>query len=655
MHDHSLNSVQLEIFPGLETKTLPDGTRLLKHPLCAEYLALTPAQQGVFDRFAGGRQVQEVLNDLLHVEERPPLREFYRLVIHAREQRFLREAGGEETTDQQAPAGTGVEWPFGWRLAVVLVAAAVCVPLGVAAIVKGMPSTPHSLGGWAIAVAQVCIVASLSNVLAGCALRGYGRTAYSPGISWRYGLPYFAIDGRDAFMGGRPCQIAVSLQMLVVPLGFAFVAWRLNLGGGLFAGALTTFILSSPFGRTPAHDLLHALFKKDYQLPQHAGTFLGKRLLKSLICRFQTLREQEYFYVYASYAVVWMGALLLFGAGLIHRQGTLLVDEVLFGPDPASRLLALLMLVLLAASLLIPIGYQLWLVARNLFSLLAPYVFRAELSLRGRWRRSSEQLSGEGLAQFLKRCLLFSDLSVEQLAQIADAMTYARVRSGKTIMREGDRGDCLAIVYSGRVSVTKEDESGREQEVAVLGERDVFGEIALLERVPRTATVRSLCRCELLVLEQTAFEQLLVDALGAGEIRTLIQICAFLRRHDLFSTWSDSAIQSFAHMFSFWAFEAGDCLVKENEPNDTFYIIYEGEVEVLQGGKQLAILSVGDFVGEISLLRGTPPVADVSALGRGRALKLGREDFLTFMSRDLRTGVGIESTLESRLAENEST
>ena len=188
-----------------------------------------------------------------------------------------------------------------------------------------------------------------------------------------------------------------------------------------------------------------------------------------------------------------------------------------------------------------------------------------------------------------------------------------------------------------------------------LGERDVFGEIALLERVPRTATVRSLCRCELLVLEQTAFEQLLVDALGAGEIRTLIQICAFLRRHDLFSTWSDSAIQSFAHMFSFWAFEAGDCLVKENEPNDTFYIIYEGEVEVLQGGKQLAILSVGDFVGEISLLRGTPPVADVSALGRGRALKLGREDFLTFMSRDLRTGVGIESTLESRLAENEST
>lgn len=654
MHDHSLNSLRLEPFPDLETKTLADGTRLLKHVPRAEYLALTPAQQGVFDRFAGGKQVQDVLNDLLHVEDRPPLRDFYQLVIHARDHGFLWE-GHADATDRQTAPIAGVSWPVGWRLAVVLAVAIVVVPLGAFAVVRGAPSSPHSLGGWALAVAQICMIASLSHVLGACVLKGYGRLAYFPRISWQYGLPYFAIDSRDAFMGGRSCQAAVALQMLVVPFGFAAIAWQLNLGIALFAGALTAFILSSPFGGTPAHDLLHALFKKDYQLPQHAATFLGKRLLKSLLSRAKTLREQEYFYLYASYAVVWLGALLLFGAGVIHRQGTLLIDEVLFGPDLVSRFLALLMLVLLGASLLAPIGYQLWLVARNAFTVLAPFFFRAELSLRGRWCRSRARPSTEGIAQFLKKCLLFGRLTSAQLESVAEAMTYALVRSGKTIIREGDRGDCLVVVYSGKVSVTKEDEAGHELEVAVLTEGDVFGEVALLERVPRSATVRSLCRCELLVLEQAAFEQLLVDVLGAGEIGVLIQICAFLRRHDLFSTWPDNAIQALAHKFSFWDFEAEQILLKQDEQNESFYIIYEGEVDVRQGDKQLAILSIGDFVGEISLLRGTPPVADVIALGYGRALKLGREDFLAFMSRDLRTGVGIESALETRLAENEST
>jgi len=442
--------------------------------------------------------------------------------------------------------------------------------------------------------------------------------------------------------------------MLLVPLAFSAIAWGLDLEVALFAGALAALILFSPFGRTPAHDLLHALFKKDYQLPRHAATFLGKRLLKSLLSRAQTLREEEYFYVYASYAIAWLGVLVLFGAGLIHRQGTLLVDEVLFGPDPTRRLLALLLLILLGASLLAPIGYQLWLVGRNAFTILAPFCFRAELSLRGRCARSEGRPSTEGIVEFLRRSLLFGGLTAEQLASVSKAMAYASVRSGRTIMREGDRGDCLVVLYSGKVSVLKEDEAGCEKEVAILGEGDVFGEVALLESVPRTATVRARCPCELLVLEQAAFEELLLNALGAEEIRVLIQICAFLRRHELFSTWSDNAVQALAKRFSFWDFEDGDMLVEQGQQNESFYIIYEGEVDVRQDGKQLAILSTGDFVGEISLLRGVCPVADVRAVGCGRALRLGREDFLASMSRDLRTGVDVESALEARLAENES-
>ena len=93
----------------------------------------------------------------------------------------------------------------------------------------------------------------------------------------------------------------------------------------------------------------------------------------------------------------------------------------------------------------------------------------------------------------------FSRLHANQIAQVAALLKVHRVMRGETLMRQGDDGDCMYFLVSGQVQVTGPGGS------FILKAGDFFGEIALLERRPRTATVRALTRCQLLVLDARDF------------------------------------------------------------------------------------------------------------------------------------------------------
>lgn len=95
----------------------------------------------------------------------------------------------------------------------------------------------------------------------------------------------------------------------------------------------------------------------------------------------------------------------------------------------------------------------------------------------------------------------FSRLQATQIAQVAALLKPARVVKGENVVHAGDEGDCMYFIVSGQVEV-----SGAGG-TFVLKAGDFFGEIALLERRPRTATVRALSRCQLLVLDARDFQQ----------------------------------------------------------------------------------------------------------------------------------------------------
>jgi MFS family permease len=102
--------------------------------------------------------------------------------------------------------------------------------------------------------------------------------------------------------------------------------------------------------------------------------------------------------------------------------------------------------------------------------------------------------------QLLRLIPIFAPLPAPELEGLARALKPVSVPAGTVVIREGDEGDCFYAVASGELLVAKQG-----QDVARLGRGDGFGEIALIEDVPRTATVTAVTASELFSLEKEPF------------------------------------------------------------------------------------------------------------------------------------------------------
>lgn len=111
--------------------------------------------------------------------------------------------------------------------------------------------------------------------------------------------------------------------------------------------------------------------------------------------------------------------------------------------------------------------------------------------------------------ELMRRVRLFKSFSDEELSQINDLLRERRYRKNSIIFEQGDPGDALYIVESGRVKATIKDEENRERIIALFGEGDYFGEMALITDQPRSATMAVVGDANLLILPKEAFERFL--------------------------------------------------------------------------------------------------------------------------------------------------
>jgi len=127
----------------------------------------------------------------------------------------------------------------------------------------------------------------------------------------------------------------------------------------------------------------------------------------------------------------------------------------------------------------------------------------------------------ETAREALRACGLFGQADQAVLDAVAGALRTRRFRRGETIFHQGDPGDALFIVASGSVKVVLPSDEGAEPAiVAILGRGEFFGELALLDGAPHSATVVAVEQTETLVLHRGAFLEL-ID-LDAGLRRALL-------------------------------------------------------------------------------------------------------------------------------------
>jgi len=112
---------------------------------------------------------------------------------------------------------------------------------------------------------------------------------------------------------------------------------------------------------------------------------------------------------------------------------------------------------------------------------------------------------------FLKESPFFAGLPLEELYHIALSIQEETAKKGTVVIRQGTRGRKMYIVVAGSLEVSIADEAGagEVQRIAQLGDKQVFGDMALLDDEPRSASVIALENSRLLSLQRTDLERIL--------------------------------------------------------------------------------------------------------------------------------------------------
>ena len=105
-------------------------------------------------------------------------------------------------------------------------------------------------------------------------------------------------------------------------------------------------------------------------------------------------------------------------------------------------------------------------------------------------------------ARLLAGSTLFCELGPQELEELGRHAQWRSLPARKHVVQQGSQNQEMYAVLRGRLKVIRESEDGREAMLGILEPGEVFGELAMLDGGPRTATVETLEPCELLVLRR---------------------------------------------------------------------------------------------------------------------------------------------------------
>jgi len=126
----------------------------------------------------------------------------------------------------------------------------------------------------------------------------------------------------------------------------------------------------------------------------------------------------------------------------------------------------------------------------------------------------------------LRESPLFAGMANAEIASLSELFAEKSMPAGKTVFIENMPGESLYLVKEGTIRISKMLAEGDEQTLLVLGPEDTFGEMAVLDGAPRSATARVVEDARLLSIRKSEFEELCdsYPALGLKLMRNIIRI-----------------------------------------------------------------------------------------------------------------------------------
>lgn len=233
---------------------------------------------------------------------------------------------------------------------------------------------------------------------------------------------------------------------------------------------------------------------------------------------------------------------------------------------------------------------------------------------------------------------------------LARRLERRSVSAGEVLFRQGDPGDRLYLVLSGRLHAQIAGDGGTTQPLGEIGPGELVGETALLRGGPRSATVEAVEPSVLAALDATAWHELRVllpalEALvrrdagwreGASEARRFrpdpAWIAAWLARSELLAGTDAAALEALEHELMWQVLPGGELLVEEGEAGECMWFVVRGRLRASVRRNDGSTQAVGDIgpgecVGEMALLSDAPRVASVKAVRDAELLRLPKAAF----------------------------
>lgn len=134
-------------------------------------------------------------------------------------------------------------------------------------------------------------------------------------------------------------------------------------------------------------------------------------------------------------------------------------------------------------------------------------------------------------ASQLGKVALFDGLSKRALERLSYTCTPIRRGADEVILREGDQGDSLYVILEGKVAMSKLNENDDQIVIAERVPGEIFGEMALLDGLPRSATVRAIEPSLFLVINRADFIHAIMETPEIA-LKIMATLCNRLREAD---------------------------------------------------------------------------------------------------------------------------
>lgn len=471
----------------------------------------------------------------------------------------------------------------------------------------------------------------------------------------------FAVDDEDASMLPRGALLRYRLTTLLMPwvsgLLLFSVAGHLSIAFALLGVLAVCPLYRSAIVRTAEG------FLATTNLMDRLSAFLAGGLFTQIFKKDSGASQRGRGERHGEHSLeLWLTALACGGLVWLYGTGLLFYDALVSAvPDlwivvtstkvTIRSVAAGFLLVLMALGALLPFARLLLIPAQNLAAAFGVPLRRARRGLDAFYNRQVSPT--EAVMHFLKEIPVLADLSDSELQQLMASMKYRPVAAGQEIIRKGDPGEEFFILASGQAQVVLGGGAEPEQVVDMLSPGDSFGEIALVERVKRTATIRAATGCRLFILERKAFDALFPEGSeGRARLTRLIRQVKLVLESAALSHLAPRQIRELLRSSRSVTVAAGDFLIRENAVGEAAYLIEQGAVEVVREdeGVKIAELGRGELVGAVALIKNVTRTASVRATQDLTCLEIDKPTFLRMCLSNMFVALLVADLSDKQLA-----